>query len=47
VIDLDAAVRDPDHPSQLSPKFRSPDYLHPNDAGYQAAVDAIDLTIFR
>jgi lysophospholipase L1-like esterase len=47
VIDLDAAVRDPDHPSQLAPKFRSPDYLHPNDAGYQAAVDAIDLNIFR
>jgi lysophospholipase L1-like esterase len=47
VIDLDAVVRDLDHPAQLAPKFRSPDYLHPNDAGYQAAVDAIDLTIFH
>jgi len=47
VIDLDAVVRDPAHPSQLAPRFASPDHLHPNDAGYQAIVDSIDLSLFR
>jgi lysophospholipase L1-like esterase len=46
VIDFDAVVRDPAHPSQLAPRYASPDHLHPNDAGYQAIVDAIDLAIF-
>jgi lysophospholipase L1-like esterase len=47
VIDIDAIVRDPAHPSRLAPRYASPDHLHPNDAGYQAIVDAIDLAIFR
>jgi lysophospholipase L1-like esterase len=47
VIDFDAVLRDPDHPSRLSPHFASEDHFHPNDAGYQAMADAIDLTIFK
>jgi lysophospholipase L1-like esterase len=47
VIDVDAVVRDPEHQSQLAPKFASPDHLHPNNAGYQAIVDSIDLKIFN
>jgi len=47
VIDFDAAVRDPTHPSRLRPEWQSGDWLHPNDAGYQAMGDAIDLTLFR
>ena len=47
VIDFDAVLRDPDHPSRLLPKFASKDHLHPNDAGYQAMVDAIDLVFFK
>jgi lysophospholipase L1-like esterase len=47
MIDFDAVVRDPAHPSQLLPRFASPDHLHPNDAGYQAIVDSVDLTIFK
>jgi len=47
VIDFDAILRDPDHPSRLLPRFASPDHLHPNDAGYQAMADAVDLTLFR
>jgi lysophospholipase L1-like esterase len=47
VIDFDAVLRDPDHPSRLLPRFTSDDHLHPNDAGYQAAADAIDLARFR
>jgi len=47
VIDFDAVVRDPDHPSQLRPAFASKDHLHPNDSGYQAIANAIDLALFR
>ena len=47
VIDFDAVLRDPDHPSRLLPRFASEDRLHPNDLGYQAMADAIDLTLFE
>ena len=47
MIDFDAVLRDPDHPSRLLPKFASKDHLHPNDAGYQAMADAIDLALFK
>jgi lysophospholipase L1-like esterase len=46
VVDFDAATRDPDHPLQFRPGFNNGDHLHPNDAGYEAMADAIDLTIF-
>ncbi len=47
VIDFDTVLRDPDHPSRLSPRFASKDRLHPNDLGYQAMADAIDLALFK
>ena len=47
VIDFDAVMRDPNHRSQLLPKFASKDHLHPNDAGYRAMADSIDLNLFR
>jgi lysophospholipase L1-like esterase len=47
VIDFDAVVRDPNHPSQLLPRFASKDHLHPNDDGYRAMADSIDLNSFR
>jgi lysophospholipase L1-like esterase len=47
VIDFDAVLRDPDHPSGLLPRFASEDHLHPNDAGYQAMADAIDLALLQ
>jgi lysophospholipase L1-like esterase len=47
VIDFDAVVRDPNHPSQLLPKFASKDHLHPNDEGYKAMADSIDLNLFK
>ncbi|HEY1206709.1 MAG: SGNH/GDSL hydrolase family protein [Bryobacteraceae bacterium] len=47
VIDFDAVLRDPDHPSRLLPRFASRDHLHPNDAGYRAMADAIDLGLFN
>jgi lysophospholipase L1-like esterase len=47
VIDFDQVLRDPSHPSRLSPRFSSEDHLHPNDAGYQAMANAIELSLFR
>jgi lysophospholipase L1-like esterase len=47
VIDFDAVLRDPDHPARLLPRFDSGDHLHPNDVGYQAIADAIDLALFK
>jgi lysophospholipase L1-like esterase len=46
VIDFDAVVRDPDHPTQLLPAYDGGDHLHPNDAGFQAMAESIDLELF-
>jgi lysophospholipase L1-like esterase len=46
VIDFDKAIRDPGNPARIRPAFDSGDNLHPNDAGYQAMADAIDLSLF-
>lgn len=47
IIDFDRAVRDSAKPIQLLPAYDSGDHLHPNDAGYQAMADSIDLTLFN
>jgi lysophospholipase L1-like esterase len=47
VIDFDQAVRDPEHPDRMLPLYDSGDHLHPNDAGYKAMGEAIDLNLFR
>ena len=46
VIDFDRATRDPSDPKRLLPTYDSCDHLHPNDAGYKAMADAIDLGLF-
>jgi lysophospholipase L1-like esterase len=46
VIDFDQAARDSVDPLVFRPEFDSGDHLHPNDAGYQAMANAIDLTLF-
>jgi len=46
VVDFDAVVRDPKNPKQIRADFNISDHLHPNDAGYKAMADAIDLAIF-
>ncbi len=47
VIDFDKAVRDPSNPLQFLPLYDSGDHLHPNDAGYQAMANAVNLALFR
>lgn len=47
VVEFDAAVRDPEHPTQLPAALHSGDHLHPSDAGYAAMANAIDLRLFN
>jgi lysophospholipase L1-like esterase len=47
VIDQDLATHNPAEPSTYLPAYVQPaDYVHPNDAGYQAIANAVPLTIF-
>ncbi|MBK0027848.1 SGNH/GDSL hydrolase family protein [Stenotrophomonas sp. S48] len=45
VIDLDAALRDPAHPSRMAAAYDSGDHLHPGDAGNRAMAEAVDLGV--
>ena len=46
VIDFEATVKDPQHPDTFSPAYEHGDHLHPNDAGYKAMGNAINLKLF-
>ncbi len=46
VIDFDAVIRDPAHPTRMRAAFDSGDHLHPNGAGYTAMGNAVDLGLF-
>ena len=43
VVDFDRLLRDPARPVRLNPAFDSGDHLHPNDAGYRAMAEALDI----
>jgi lysophospholipase L1-like esterase len=45
-IDFDKVTQDPQHPGQLLPAYNIRDHLHPNDAGYKAMAESIDLSLF-
>ena len=47
VVDLDAAVRDPGHPSRLRADFDSGDHIHISDLGNQSMANAFDPAIFK
>jgi lysophospholipase L1-like esterase len=47
VIDFDMVTRDPSQPGKFLPAFDSGDHLHPNDAGYEAMGNAVDLKVFK
>ena len=43
VLDFDAVVRDPGRPAHVQAVYDAGDHLHPNDAGYKAMAESIDL----
>jgi lysophospholipase L1-like esterase len=46
VVDFDKATQDPANPKQIRPDYNIMDHLHPNDAGYKAMADSVNLSIF-
>ena len=45
VIDFDRLLNDPAHPGHLLAADDCGDHLHPNDRGYKAMADAVDLQL--
>jgi lysophospholipase L1-like esterase len=43
VFDFDKATRNAGNPLDFNPAYDSGDHLHPNDAGYQAMANAVNL----
>lgn len=46
VIDFETALRDPQDAKSMLAAYDSGDHLNPNDDGYKAMADAIDLKVF-
>ena len=46
IADFDAALRDPDIPTQMLPVYDCGDGLHPSDRGYCCMGEVIDLSLF-
>ncbi len=46
MVDFDKVIQDPASPRQFKQGYNNTDKLHPNDAGYKAMADAVDLSIF-
>jgi lysophospholipase L1-like esterase len=46
VVDFDKAIRDPQNPLRYAPQYDSGDHLHPNDAGFEALANCVDLSLF-
>jgi lysophospholipase L1-like esterase len=46
VVDFEAATRDAADPRKFRTDFDPGDHLHPNNAGYEAMANAVDLAIF-
>jgi len=47
VIDFDRVIADPTRPAAIAAPYDSGDHLHPNDAGYRAMGESIDLRLFQ
>ncbi len=47
VIDLDAAVRNPEDPTRLKKEYDSGDHLHLSPSGYERMAEVIDLNLFK
>ena len=47
IVDFDAALRNPADPGSMLAQYDFGDHLHPNDAGYAAMANAIDISVFK
>ncbi|MFC3694565.1 SGNH/GDSL hydrolase family protein [Chenggangzhangella methanolivorans] len=47
VVDFETALADPKNPTRIRPAYDYGDRLHPNDKGFAAMAEAIDLGLFR
>jgi lysophospholipase L1-like esterase len=47
IIDFERILADPTHPARMAGAYDSGDHLHPNDAGYRAMGESIDLKLFQ
>jgi lysophospholipase L1-like esterase len=47
IADFDRALRDPEHPAQMLPRYDIGDHLHPSPAGFRAMADAVPLDALR
>ena len=47
VIDFDALLRDANRPTKLQLPLASSDFIHPNDMGYRAMGNAVNLDLFK
>jgi len=45
-VDFDMAIRDPSNQNNTQAQYKNDD-LHPNEAGYKAMGDSVDLTLFH
>jgi len=47
-VDFDMATRDPDNPHVLRSEYDTGGgHIHPNDLGYKAMADAVDLNLLK
>ena len=46
VVDFDKIEQDPANPMQFHAGYNNTDKLHPNDAGYKAMAEGVDLGLF-
>jgi lysophospholipase L1-like esterase len=46
VVDFDKATQDATNAKTFKAPYNNTDHLHPNDAGYKAMADEVDLGIF-
>jgi lysophospholipase L1-like esterase len=47
IIDFEPVLADPAHPAAIAAPYDSGDHLHPNDAGYRAMGQSVDLRLFQ
>jgi lysophospholipase L1-like esterase len=47
VVDFDKVIRDPSDLLVIAPRYHTVGDLHPNDAGYHAMADGIDLSLLH